>query len=115
MGALKRLTVTIPAEVRAAADREAKRLGRSRSWVVSEALRRWLLVGRTGSAELRGSETVTAGGGAGGGGAARRRPPAGAGGLAAWARPRPPGGCARAGRGGGAGGASARARGATCP
>ncbi len=35
-----RVTCTIPAEVLRAADRVAARLDRSRSWVVSEALRR---------------------------------------------------------------------------
>ncbi len=39
---LLRITCTIPADVLKAADRLAKRLERSRSWVVAEALRRYV-------------------------------------------------------------------------
>ena len=38
---LKRISVTIPRDVLAAADRRARELGRSRSWVVAEAIRRY--------------------------------------------------------------------------
>jgi predicted transcriptional regulator len=37
--AFSRVTVTIPRDVLTAADRRARELGRSRSWVVTEALR----------------------------------------------------------------------------
>lgn len=37
-----RISITLPAEVLRAADREAKRVGRSRSWVIAEAIRRGL-------------------------------------------------------------------------
>ncbi len=37
-----RVTITIPAELVGAADARAKALGRSRSWVLVEALRRYL-------------------------------------------------------------------------
>jgi hypothetical protein len=37
--AFSRVTVTIPRDVLTAADRRARELGRSRSWVVAEALR----------------------------------------------------------------------------
>lgn len=37
----RRVTVTVPGDVLKAADALAKRLGRSRSWVVTEALRRY--------------------------------------------------------------------------
>jgi Arc/MetJ-type ribon-helix-helix transcriptional regulator len=37
-----RITVTLPEDVAAAADERAQRLDRSRSWVVAEALRRYL-------------------------------------------------------------------------
>jgi len=36
-----RISATLPADVLAAADRRAKTLGRSRSWVIAEALRTW--------------------------------------------------------------------------
>jgi hypothetical protein len=39
---LVRVTCTLPADVLKAADRLAKRLERSRSWVVAEALRRYV-------------------------------------------------------------------------
>ena len=39
---LLRITCTVPADVLKAADRLAKRLERSRSWVVTEALRRYV-------------------------------------------------------------------------
>jgi len=41
MSALRRVTVTLPAEVVKAADALAASLDRSRSWVVAEALRRY--------------------------------------------------------------------------
>src|SRR5919198_85206 len=41
MSKLARISITLPREVLAAADREAKRLDRSRSWVVAEAVRRY--------------------------------------------------------------------------
>ena len=41
MSTFRRVTVTVPAAVLKAADRLAARLDRSRSWVVSEALRRY--------------------------------------------------------------------------
>lgn len=39
--ALRRITVTVPRDVLAAADRRARELGRSRSWVVTEAIRQY--------------------------------------------------------------------------
>ncbi len=39
MSTLRRVTVTLPAEVQRAADALARRLDRSRSWVVAEAVR----------------------------------------------------------------------------
>ena len=45
--ALTRISITVPRALAAAADRRARDLERSRSWVVSEALRRYLAaVGR---------------------------------------------------------------------
>lgn len=38
---LSRISITIPADVLKAADRIARRLDRSRSWVLGEAVRRW--------------------------------------------------------------------------
>ena len=49
MSKLVRITITLPRDVLAAADREAKRLDRSRSRVVAEALRRYVGEPRTGS------------------------------------------------------------------
>ncbi len=40
--ALSRISITIPRELVAAADRRARELDRSRSWVVAEALRRYV-------------------------------------------------------------------------
>ncbi len=42
MSNLERISITLPSGVLAAADREAKRLDRSRSWVVAEAVRRYV-------------------------------------------------------------------------
>ncbi len=42
MSEIVRISITLPQEVLAAADREAKRLDRSRSWVVAEAVRRYV-------------------------------------------------------------------------
>ena len=42
MSNLVRISITLPQDVLAAADREADRLDRSRSWVVAEAVRRHL-------------------------------------------------------------------------
>lgn len=39
--AYARISVTLPKAVLAAADRRAKELDRSRSWVIAEALRQW--------------------------------------------------------------------------
>ncbi len=39
---LDRISITIPEEVVAAADRRARELDRSRSWVIAEAVRRYL-------------------------------------------------------------------------
>ena len=39
--ALRRITVTVPRDVVTTADRRARELGRSRSWVVSEAIRQF--------------------------------------------------------------------------
>lgn len=39
--AYARISVTLPKSVLAAADRRAKELDRSRSWVIAEALRQW--------------------------------------------------------------------------
>lgn len=36
-----RIAITLPQEVLAAADREARRLDRSRSWIIAEAIRRF--------------------------------------------------------------------------
>lgn len=44
---LKRVTVTVPVDVLKAADTQARRLGRSRSWVVSEALRTYATTSAT--------------------------------------------------------------------
>jgi hypothetical protein len=41
MSKLTRVTITLPRDLLAAADARAKRLDRSRSWVVAEALRRF--------------------------------------------------------------------------
>jgi len=38
---LARISITIPANLLKAADRLARQLGRSRSWVLGEAVRRW--------------------------------------------------------------------------
>ncbi len=48
---LERITITIPKEVLEAADRHARELDRSRSWVVAEAVRRY--------GEPRGHESTT--------------------------------------------------------
>lgn len=42
MSTLERITITLPKELVAAASARAKRLDRSRSWVVAEALRSYL-------------------------------------------------------------------------
>ena len=42
MSTLARITVTLPADLLASADARARQLDRSRSWVVSEALRGYL-------------------------------------------------------------------------
>ena len=48
---LTRISVTVPEDLLARADRQARRLDRSRSWLVAEALRRFLTVGpSTGAA-----------------------------------------------------------------
>jgi len=39
---LTRISITVPKDLVTAADRRARELDRSRSWVVSEALRAWL-------------------------------------------------------------------------
>lgn len=39
---LTRISITVPKDLVAAADRRARQLDRSRSWVVTEALRAWL-------------------------------------------------------------------------
>ncbi len=44
---LARISITVPRPLVAAADRRAKELDRSRSWVVAEALRRYLAAGPT--------------------------------------------------------------------
>lgn len=44
---LVRITITIPKELVAAADRRARELDRSRSWVVAEAVRRYLAAPRS--------------------------------------------------------------------
>ncbi len=51
MSKLTRISITLPREVLAAADREAKRLDRSRSWVVAEAVRRYVKEQGAGSRE----------------------------------------------------------------
>ena len=48
---LERITITIPKEVLETADRRARELDRSRSWVVAEAVRRY--------GEPRGQESTT--------------------------------------------------------
>lgn len=42
MSAIARVTITLPAELLAAADARARQLDRSRSWVVAEAVRAYL-------------------------------------------------------------------------
>ena len=42
---IARISMTLPADLLRQTDQEAKRLGRSRSWVIAEALRRGLPVG----------------------------------------------------------------------
>ena len=42
MSKLTRVTITLPRDLLAAADARAKRLDRSRSWVVAESLRRFV-------------------------------------------------------------------------
>ncbi len=44
---LARISITVPGPLVAAADRRAKELDRSRSWVVADALRRYLAGGPT--------------------------------------------------------------------
>ena len=44
--ALARISITVARDLLAAADRRAKKLDRSRSWVVAEALRRYLKNGQ---------------------------------------------------------------------
>src|SRR6266496_1180571 len=51
MSEIVRISITLPQEVLAAADREAKRLDRSRSWVVAEAVRRYVKEHGAGSSE----------------------------------------------------------------
>jgi hypothetical protein len=51
---LARISVTLPPELVVAADRRAVELDRSRSWVVAEALRRYI----EGAADERGALTV---------------------------------------------------------
>lgn len=43
---LARISITIPRDLVTAADRRARQLDRSRSWVVAEALRRYLSAGQ---------------------------------------------------------------------
>ncbi|MBI1722959.1 MAG: ribbon-helix-helix protein, CopG family [Gemmatimonadetes bacterium] len=50
--ALARISITVPKGLVAAADRQARELGRSRSWVVAEALRAYLS-GAAGAARAR--------------------------------------------------------------
>lgn len=57
MSNLTRITITLPRDLLAAADARAKRLDRSRSWVVAEALRGWL----TASARVVSEPSVTYG------------------------------------------------------
>ena len=49
-----RISVTLPKEILAAADRRAKQLDRPRSWVIAEALRQW----EAGSAPASAPRTV---------------------------------------------------------
>jgi hypothetical protein len=55
--AYARVSLTLPSALLAAADRRAKELDRSRSWVIAEALRQWLATERppaeTGSRLVR--------------------------------------------------------------
>jgi len=44
-----RVTITVPADLVEVADRRARMLGRSRSWVLSEALRTYLDAGAVGT------------------------------------------------------------------
>ncbi len=46
--ALTRISITIPGNLVAALDRKAEELDRSRSWVIAEAVRRFLEVPRSG-------------------------------------------------------------------
>jgi hypothetical protein len=45
--ALARISITIPRELLAEADGAARQLDRSRSWIVADAVRRYLRAGRT--------------------------------------------------------------------
>ena len=49
MSNLVRISITLPQDVLVAADREAERLDRSRSWVVAEAVRRHVAEREAGS------------------------------------------------------------------
>ncbi len=53
---IARISVTLPRDVLAAADRRARELDRSRSWLVADALRRYL--GRGQNAAPRGGRAV---------------------------------------------------------
>ena len=46
---LTRISITVPKDLVTAADRRARQLDRSRSWVVAEALRGWLGSGEEGA------------------------------------------------------------------
>jgi len=51
---IERISITLPAELVRFADREAKRLGRPRSWVIAEALRRAVEPGRSSAVAAAG-------------------------------------------------------------
>lgn len=59
MTTYRRVSVTVPAEVLKAADAAARRLDRSRSWVVAEALRRYEAAGAGREPEARAAPAAT--------------------------------------------------------
>ncbi len=56
-----RVSITVPRDVLAAADKRARALDRSRSWLVAEALRQYLSQAGAGTRPGRVSEAPTAG------------------------------------------------------
>jgi hypothetical protein len=55
-----RISITLPKDILASADREAKKLDRPRSWVVAEAIRAYAAGGRQSSVPPPGASEVAA-------------------------------------------------------